>query len=198
MRTPNGSRAHRHRARHVAEGDEAERLAHEPRDLQELRPAFLPPALAHHPVLHDQPPERGQDQHHGVIGDLLDERVGHVGDRDALGRRGGHVDRVHADAAERDDLAALQPVDHALGDGPALGVERVGVARGGGELLVALGGDLDDLGADRGERFQLVVVGGAGARVGDAGGGDHFELRHVRSSLRLGVAGHAHGARGTL
>ena len=142
-------RAHGDGARHVAEGDEAERLAHEPRDLQELRSPFLPPALAHHPVLHDEPPERGEDQHHRVVGHFLDEGVGHIGHRDAARGGRGHVDRIHAHAAERDDLAPLHPVDHALGDGAPLGVERIRIARRRDELVFGARGDLEDLRVER-------------------------------------------------
>ena len=64
-----------------------------------------------------------------MVGDFLDEGVGAVGDRDALGGRRVDIDRVDPDAAERDDLAALEPVDHLrLVIAPPLGVERVGVA----------------------------------------------------------------------
>ena len=51
---------------------------------------------------------RREDQPHRMVGDFLDKGVGAVGDRDALGGRRLDIDRVDADAAERDDLAALQ------------------------------------------------------------------------------------------
>ena len=99
MRRPNGRGALRHRARDAAEGDEAERLAHQPRDFQERRAALRPAAFAHHLVLLDQAAEAGQQQRHGVIGDLLDEGVGHVGDGNAARGRRLHVDAVDADAS---------------------------------------------------------------------------------------------------
>ena len=100
----------------------------------------------------------------------------------ATRRRRGDVHGVDADAAERDDLAALEPVDDALRDRPILRVEGVGVARGRHELVVGLGGDLDDLGAERGERLHLELVARALRAVGDSSWGDHLELRHVASS----------------
>src|SRR6185436_301562 len=86
--------------------------------------------------------------------------------------------RIHADAAERDDLAALEAVDDPPRDRPALGVERVGVAGSGHELVLALGGDLHDLGTERRERLQLRLVTGTGRVVRDSGWGDYLELRH--------------------
>ncbi|MGY3456298.1 hypothetical protein ACVWW5_001748 [Bradyrhizobium sp. LM3.4] len=123
-------RALRNRARDAAERDEAERLAHQPRNLRQRRPALGPAAAAHHPVLLDQPAEAGEQQHHGMVGDLLDEGVGDVGDGNAARRRGLDVDAVDADGAERDDFAGLQSVDDRLGDRDALGVDGVGGPRG--------------------------------------------------------------------
>ena len=90
-------------ARDAAEGDEAERQAHQARHLQELRPALRPAAFAHHAVLLDGAAVRRQQQHHRVVGDLVDEGVGAVGDGNALGGRGSDIDIVDADRAERDD-----------------------------------------------------------------------------------------------
>ncbi len=73
----------------------------------------------------------------------------------APGGRRRHVDIVGADRAERDDLAALQPVDHALGEGAALGIDRVGIVRGVDERVLRGGVDLDDLDAERLERLVL-------------------------------------------
>ena len=179
MRTPNGRARQRDRAGDVAERDEAERLAHEPRELQELRAPFLPAALAHHLVLHDEPPERGQDQHHRVIGHFLDEGVRHVGDRDAARRRGRHVDRVDADAAERDDLALLEPVDHALGDRAALRVEGVAVARRHDEFIFSSRGNLHDVDLERAEPFHLEIVGGSGCAITGSCRRCDLELGHT-------------------
>jgi hypothetical protein len=168
---------------HVSEGDEPEGLAHEARELGQERPPLAPAALADHPVHRGHPAVRGQDQHHGVVGDFLDERVGHIGDRDpACGGR-VDVDRVDAHAAERDHLAALHPVDDALGDAAPLGVERVGVARLLDEILVGLGCDLDDLGVDRREGLQLELVAHTRDRKACSARGHHLELRHARLLL---------------
>ena len=91
-------RALGYRAGDAAEGDEAQRLPQQARHLEELRPALGPAALAHHAVLLDGPAMGGEQQHHGVVGHLLDEGVGAVGDGNALLGGGGDVDVVDADA----------------------------------------------------------------------------------------------------
>ena len=96
-------------------------------NFQQRRSAFRPAAFAHHFVLLDQAAKTREQQHHGVIGDFLDEGVGNVGNRDAARGGGLDVDAVDTDAAERDDLAVFQPVDDLLRDRNALGVNRVGV-----------------------------------------------------------------------
>ncbi|MGY3652203.1 hypothetical protein ACVWW2_007494 [Bradyrhizobium sp. LM4.3] len=178
MRRPNGAARLRNRARDAAERDEAERLAHQPRNLRQRRPALGPAAAAHHPVLLDQPAEAGEQQHHGMVGDLLDEGVGDVGDGNAARRRGLDVDAVDADGAERDDFAGLQSVDDRLGDRDALGVDGVGGPRGGDEPGL-VGRSLDDLGVDRIERLALVGI--IAARDGEARAlrRHHPVFRHV-------------------
>src|SRR5262249_40950157 len=59
---------------------------------------------------------------------------------------------------ERDDLAPLHPVDHALADAASLGVERVRVARRLDELVLAARGDLDDVGVERAHALPLELV----------------------------------------
>jgi len=53
MRRPKGAARFATAARDAAKGDETERLAHQPRNLQESRPALGPAALTHHLVLLD-------------------------------------------------------------------------------------------------------------------------------------------------
>ena len=166
-----------HRARHPAERDEAERLSHQPRNLQQRRAALGPAAGAHHLVLLDQAAKAGQQQHHGVVGDFLDEGVGNVGDGNAARGRGLDVDAVDADAAERDDLAVFQRIDDGLGDRHALGVDRIG-GLGGGDEFRLVGRRLDDLGADRIERLLLIIVAAAGDRETRALRRHHPEFRH--------------------
>ena len=177
MRKPNGRRALGDRARHPAEGDEAKRLAHQPRDLQQRRPALRPAAGAHHLVLLDQPPKTRQQQHHGVVGDLLDEGVGDVGDGNAAGGGGLDVDRVDADAAERDHLAVFERVDDRFRDRHALGVDRIRGLCSGDEFRL-VGRRLDDFGPDRIERFLLIVVAAAGDREARALRRHHPVFRH--------------------
>ena len=136
MRRPNGARALGYRAGDAAEGDEAQRLTQQARHLEELRPPLGPAALAHHAVLLDGPAMGGEQQHHGVVGHLLDEGVGAVGDGNALLGGGGDVDVVDADAAERDEAALLQGLDHLRVELHALGVDRVRVPGGGNERLL--------------------------------------------------------------
>ena len=165
------------RARHPAERDEAERLPHQPRDLQQGRAALGPAAGADHLVLLDQPAKAGQQQHHGVVGDFLDEGVGDVGDGDAARGSGFDVDAVDADAAERDDLAVFERVDDRFGDRHALGIDGIGVAGGGDEFRL-IGRRLDDLGADRVERLFLIIIAAAGDRETRAFRRHHPEFRH--------------------
>ena len=117
-----------------------------------------------------------------MVGDLVDKGVGAVGDRDPFFGGGLDIDRVDADAAERNDLAAIQAVDHSLGDPPSLGVKRVGVARGGDKLVLGPRAHLENLGVDRRQRLHLVSVIAGGGKAG-AGRRRDPELGQV--SLRL-------------
>ena len=164
-------------ARHPAERNETKRLSHQPRDFQQSRAALRPAAGAHHLVLLDEAAESGEQQHHGVVGDFLDERVGNVGDGNAARGRGLDVDAVDADAAERDDLAVFQRVDDGFGDRHALGVDRVRGAGGGDEFRL-IGRRLDDLGVDRIERLFFIAVAAAGGRETRALRRHYFEFRH--------------------
>src|SRR6266446_5649845 len=101
-----------------------------------------------------------------MISDLVDEGVRAISDRDALLRRRLDIDRIDPDAAERDDLAALQPVDHPLGDRPAFGIEGVGVARRADEVVLRPWRNLEDLRIDRRERLHLVSVITGGREAG--------------------------------
>ena len=83
-------------------------MPHQARHLQQLRAALGPAAFAHHAILLDRAPVGGEQQHHGVIGHFLDEGVGAVGDGDALLGRGGDIDVVDADRAERDDAGTCR------------------------------------------------------------------------------------------
>ncbi len=187
MLRPNAACPPCHRACHMAEGDETERLAHQPGDLEQRRPSLAPAALAHHAVLLDHPAEAGEQQGHRVICHFLDEGVRAVGHGDAARGRRGDIDAVDADAAERDHLALRQAVDDRLGDLDALGIQRVGVARGGDEARF-VGRAFDDLGVDAREAFHLIVVAAAGGGEAGPGGGDDPELCHGVSLCFLSVA----------
>src|SRR6185369_8627862 len=90
-------------------------------------------------------------------------------------------DRVDADAGERDDLQLLSRLDHLGGDArAALAIDRVGVDRGGGQLVLAAL-DLDDLRANRRQRFHLERMVGARDAGARAGGCHDLVFRHVQS-----------------
>ena len=163
-------------ARDMAERDEAQRHAHQARELVECRPRLGPFALAHHLVLHHQPPPARQDQGHGVIGHFLDERVGAVGHRDAELRGDVDIDGVHADRTQRHDLQLLARFDHLGGDArPALGVDRVGIGHGLHQLVFAAT-HFDDFRVERRQGFHFQrMIGRAGSRRHD------LETCHVLS-----------------
>src|SRR3954470_8695989 len=103
-----------------------------------------PPSRAHHPVEEHDFARAGEEERHGVIGNLLDAVGGVVRHDDA--RRGGgvEVDRVHADPVASDDLAPWHLRHHLARDGPGIRVEeRVAIAGFGEELigLLRLQGD---------------------------------------------------------
>ena len=120
---------------------------------------------------------RGEEHHHGVIGDFVDEDVGHVGDDDAVVGRRIHVHGVGADAAEADHRAVLEARDDLAADAPPAGDQRIGVGLDGlDELFLALGGHLDDLGTDGVEGLALDLVGRVGKVVGDPALGLHHDF----------------------
>jgi hypothetical protein len=104
-------------------------------------------------------PVGGEEHGHGVIGHLVDEDVGHVGDHDAcLGGR-VHVHGVRPHAAEADHLAVLQPLDDGGGDAAVARDDGVRVLGQRDELLFRLGGELHDLRADGIEGLPLDRIG---------------------------------------
>ena len=119
-----------------------------------------------------------------MVGDLLDEHVGDVGDDDPGRGRGLDIDHVHPDAADADDHAAFQRPDDLLVDADAPGGDDgVQVAGGGGELGRGVGVDLDDVG-DRGQRLQLMGP----ALLGTLGG--HVPREPDADSLPCQIARH--------
>lgn len=78
-----------------------------------------------------------------MVGHFLDEGVGAVGNGNAAGGGCGDVDKVHADAAEGDELDIGQGVDDAGGDAGAAAVDGVGVPCCGDEGIL-VGGDFGD------------------------------------------------------
>jgi len=110
----------------VTESDHPELPSAQPADRAELCDA--PTVLTNDFISgHDFPPNRKQEGN-GVIGNLLDAVVGHVGHGDARGASCLEVDVVHSDPVARDYLAALEGgdrirVDRGVGrqDGIGLG-----------------------------------------------------------------------------
>ena len=113
-----------------------------------------------------------------MIGHFLDEGVGDVGYRNAAGRCRRDINRVNPDGTERNDAAPLQPVDNALGDRHALGIERIGIARCGDEGVLGPGGNLDDFGIESLQGFHLELVAGTGHGETVRARGDDLELGH--------------------
>src|SRR5882724_11290709 len=166
--------------RHAPERYEPKRLPHQPWDLEQGRTALGPASVPNHLVLYDQAAKARQQQHHGVIGHFLDERVGDVGDGNTARGRRLDVHAVDADGAERDNLAVFEGIDDRLRNPHALAVDGIG-GPGCGDKLRLIGRRLDDLGADRIERFTLQGVTPAGNRETRAFRRHHFEFRHCFS-----------------
>jgi hypothetical protein len=166
----------------VAEGDQAERVAHHARHRGHVPPRLAPAPLAHHAVERQGLLRQAEQQHHGVNGDLLDEDIGAIADDDALGRGRVEVDGVGADRAAGDHLAALQPVEDGGREAAPPGDDRVGVAGPRQPLLVATGRHDGDGDAQRAQRLVLVRI----ARVGLlAEWGRHDLERHRSPPLPL-------------
>ena len=142
----------------VAEGEQPQRLAHEPRDLLQNAARPVPVSrddgLFHDP---DAPPGR-QEQHHGVIGHLLDEHVRYVGDDDAGLGGSRDVHHVDTDAADADDDALVQPADDlpVEHDAPG-GDDRIGIVGTLGKRFGIGTRNLDQV-RNGGKRFQFRPV----------------------------------------
>jgi hypothetical protein len=87
-------------------------------------------------------------QGHGVIGDLFDAIIGHVGDRDAARPRGLDRGVVDADAGAGDDLE-VGHLEHLGRDRREADEQRVG-ALGCHQLAHFLGGGAAEIGVDQG------------------------------------------------
>jgi hypothetical protein len=79
-----------------------------------------------------------------VIGDLLNEHVGNIGDGDVAFGGSVHVNCVRAHATQGDDFAIFQTVYDVLGNSASPGDYGIGIASGLYELLLCLGGNLYD------------------------------------------------------
>ncbi len=127
-------------------------------------------------------PAGRQQQHHGVIGDFLDEDVGHVGDDDA--GRGGRVDvdHVDADAADADHHAAFEAGDDLAVDLDApRRDQRVCILRAGKKLCGGRARHFDEIGnaIERLEFKRIAFRDVAGLRDRRQLNGDFFLARHA-------------------
>ena len=106
----------------VAETDQAERAAGKAKD--RLAGRHLPPSRSHQPIVECDLAGAGQQQRQCVLSHLLEAVRRIVGDNDA-GRGGrGEIDRVHADAVARDDLAIRHSRHHLGRDRARIGIEQ--------------------------------------------------------------------------
>ena len=98
-----GLRLGRHQARDMAEADEAE---HGPFDAADRHHRRHFPAAALYQFIGERDfADQGEEQRHGVVGDLADAVVRYVIDGDAFFLGGGQVDIVDAQAEAADRLA---------------------------------------------------------------------------------------------
>ena len=110
----------RDQSRYAPEANQAERHGRQPADGARCRSRIFPrrPAARADEVLHvRKPADRGQDQGQRMVGHLVDEGVGHVGDEDAVARGRLDVDVVVTDGGTQHEARAPEPPEHA-------GVER--------------------------------------------------------------------------
>ena len=126
-----------------------DRLAPQTWNIAVVGPALGPATLLRHPVHQQQPAMGGQEHHHGVVGDFVDEYIRHVGDHDAVVGSGVHVDGIRTDAAEADYRAVLKAGNDLPRDASPARDERIGIGlHSSDELFLGLGRHLDDFGTD--------------------------------------------------
>ena len=119
----------------------------------------------------------GEQQHHGMIGDFLDEGIRTVGDGNAFLGRGCHIDVIDADRPQRHDAAFVERLDHAPAELHALGINGIGAASNGEKPLFR-GGAFEDFGIEVLERLQFEAIAAAAVAEGGAGGRQNAELGH--------------------
>jgi hypothetical protein len=182
-----GLRAHRHLAGDVAEGDQAQRAAAQLLDVPQRRPRLRPPPAAGQQVAVHDLALGGQQQGKRLVSNLVHEQVGHVADDDAGRGRRLDVDRIDADAAVGDDLAAPQLADHARRQSDAwAGDDRVGVGDGCRVVGFAARPHRHDARPDRIERLALVGEVVVWARIGRGDGEGHAALYAAMPPSRRG------------
>ena len=176
----------------IAERNQTNRAAPHSRNVIVVWPPLAPAPVLGHLVHQQKAPVGCQQQHHGVVGNLVNKDVGDVGDHDVVVGGRIDIDEVGSDAAQADDDAPVQAGDDIAIHIAASGDQRIGIVPGGlDELVVALGRHFDDLGADRVQRLPFhresrlrPVVRGAGLRL------DHYRVvavSHVSYSSSKGM-----------
>ncbi len=112
-----------------------------------------------------------------MVGDFFNKSIRNIGDGNAAGGRSFDIDTVDTDAAERDDLAAFQTVDDRLRHPDALGIDGIG-SLGRRDKAGFIRRSLDDLRAERDQRFAFQCVAAAGDRETCTGRRNNFEFSH--------------------
>src|SRR5262245_23027401 len=75
-----GPGTHRGGPGYVTKGDKTKRLPHEAWKLRQQWPTFAPTPFTDESVHSSEAPERGEEEHHSMIGDFFDKRVRHIRD----------------------------------------------------------------------------------------------------------------------
>src|SRR5262245_50913244 len=126
-------RLRRHRARDIAEADQAEHLPFQAPEWLKWRQ--LPAAGLHQLVGERNLACERQEQRQGVVGDFAQAIVRHVSHGDAARRRRRHVDIVDPEPGTPDHLAAVEPGDDGGSDLRIADDDRVGVMRDGDDVV---------------------------------------------------------------
>ena len=131
---PECGRSRRHLLADATEPDQPQGLPRETEDRLSRR--HRPLTGAHHAVVERDLARAGEQERHGVLGDLLDAVGRVVGHDDAGGGGGVDVDGVDADSVPRDDLALRHALHHPGRDGAGVRVEERVAIRGFVEELI--------------------------------------------------------------
>ena len=146
-------------ARNPAEPHEPQGELADPADREGLRGATPPPGLDL-PVVKHNAARTGEQQGHGMVGDLLRAVIRRVGDHDAGPGRRRHVDVVNPNGVLGDHPAPRQSPDHPRRHRRLRSLEEdgIGVGAGGDDLVLGHRFPLDQVDAHGVEPLPLVGV----------------------------------------